>query len=177
MGTWSKPLFVRVTGVPLADLRVETAAWSEKERAEWFDAGFLQQTKTSYSLEEFFDSGLDCHKVLDYLGKKQVTRWLALCEQLRAAGDALETIEFHFYSSDAGFPYMLKYTKGLETAKPVLALCQPPARSPTFIRYERRTWSEWYAGVETERGVFDDALYRRNVLDGRVIYWDQALNH
>ena len=174
MGTWSKPLFARAVGMESADIHFNTASWSEEERCEWFDAGFLRETVGAfYTLDSFMDTGLDIHKILDYLDNKQVTRWRVLCERLCAAYPALEALEFHFYSSDAGFPYALKYRKGGD-----LTLCQTQPNSPLVCRRIPRSWEQWWAGLsqkETERWVFDPALYRTNVHNYSIVYWDQTL--
>jgi len=159
MGTWSQPLFARVShGIP-EDYVLDVSDWPAEILHAWRHAAFLGEdtTKTGWNLSEFMNTGCDTHKILDHLDLGQRLRWYHLMTTLMEKYPVLEWIQFHFYSSDAQFAYCLELRKGGE--KPTLRLRQAlKEHNPQFYRAQR-TWSQWLRREETET-VFEVEEYK-----------------
>lgn len=161
MGTWSRPLFARVSHGTPADYRVERTD-------AWVGTGFFPEEEgagTSLTLEEFMNTGLDCHKILDHMDYRHVQLWLGLCRSLMAENPVLEWVEFHFYSRDAAFPYYLRFSRGMDQ----LQMGQAVVSNDPAYTGRSRSWREWRAGVEPE-WVFQQAKYARLLDRSRIAF-------
>jgi hypothetical protein len=175
MGTWSRPLFARVSHGSPGDYSVTRPAAA----TGWRGSAFFETKAAgeSYTLSEFMDTGCNSHKILDHLGSEQIADWKGLCAGLMARYPVLEWVEFHFYSSDAGFPYCLRYAR----SDGHLLLCRPAEeRDLRFTKREGLTWRDWMMGrTEEDVGVkwsfleeayaqlVDRILFRRGILAAR----------
>jgi hypothetical protein len=152
MGTWSRPLFARVSHGTPADYCVERTK-------DWIGTCFFpeEDPQTSFTLEEFMNTGFHAHKILDYMDHCQIQRWSSLCRTLLAENPVLEWVEFHFYSSDAGFPFCLRFSRDVNC----LRLCTAKERDPLFTRLTR-SWQAWWRGYEAE-WIFLSEEYARSL--------------
>jgi hypothetical protein len=155
MGTWSRPLFVRVShGAPADYIARKTPGWE--------GTGFFEDSGTTCTLEEFMQTGCDSHQILDHMDYQKERAWRMMCGALFTEYPALEWVEFHFYSRDAQMAYCLRFVRGEER----LMLCKAGSQDPLFMQRRGRTWTEWWNGrtvKEVETWHFLEAAYRRNV--------------
>jgi hypothetical protein len=171
MGTWSRPLFARVSHGKPADYSVSRPATG------WRGSAFFETKpeEATYTLEEFMNTGCESHRILDYMGTEAIADWKGLCAGLMERYPVLEWVEFHFYSRDAEFPYCLRYAR----SDGHLMMCQGAARDPLFMRKQRPptfAWM-WGAAIGNDDWEFlsteyvrhlDRVRFRRGILEERT---------
>ena len=114
MGTWSTPLFVSVAPGNPEDYHIDTTKLSSETIESWRKSAFLQDIyntttkkwvpQTSYTLDEFMDTGCDTHKLLDYVDNEKITMWLDMFTHMLGENPTLEHAQFHFFCTDSQEP-------------------------------------------------------------------------
>lgn len=165
MGTWSQPLFCRVSHGAPTDYKIHR---SSSEIDSWAPSGFfhdpLQPSKTEWSLTEFMLTGCDSHKILDHLDHPQINRWISLISHVLTDYPILEWIQFHFWSSDAIFPYYLEGRRDL----PGKLFLHTPTQELSSM-YLKPIPTSWFSCYWTTTATTDDtreldlAAYTRNI--------------
>ena len=175
MGTWSQPLFCRVSHGAPTDYTINTSSWPSSEIDSWIPTGFfhdpLAPTKTEWSLSEFMDTGCHSHQILDHLDRPQINRWICLIAHILTDYPTLDWVQFHFWSSDAVFPY---YLEGRRDSPDKLFLHSPTQEASNIALYLVPLPTRWFpffwtAATETDdTRKLDLTAYSRNV--GRITF-------
>jgi hypothetical protein len=119
MGTWSKPLFATVSPGTPEDYCIDISEFSEDTLCKWKHTAFFDcETKESYTLSEFMDTGCDSHRIMDYMNNEQIHRWTSLFAYLSKKYPTLTKCALHFYCSDERKPYYFAWDRTKHGAEP-----------------------------------------------------------
>jgi len=158
MGTWSRPLFAKVSSGNPDDWFIDYTDWPIARVGEWHHAAFLHDLKqTRLSLTEFMNTGFDTHKIMNHMSPEQIQRWLDLFRDIYTQNPTLEWVQFHFYCSDTKVPYYLTCRQSLPSVLE-MAICESNSRY--YLRRKRSIW-EWFTHTaESQELFFDEKAYK-----------------
>jgi hypothetical protein len=178
MGTWSRPLFAVTTPAKPSSYILDTSALTKRQREDWRSNAFLitqneKETDTFeekfvWNLDEFMDTECDTHKIMDYMGAEAIRRWQSLFDLLAEQNPTLECVQFHFYCSDTGEPFMFSWKRGVEHFRMNVGSCDSIWYSTLQSDKEAEYDRGWSFDIEKYREHHAKVQYRSTEMRPRT---------